>query len=200
MKAEMRPGGEDPPARSRGSAAIAASPPPAVPSSTHAAGASWPRRLQPEERLPVCVRAALLMFISLCSVGNFPFPHRQRRPRGRTGGAGAVPSLRAGGDGLGWARAAVPRHAAHRLACRKHMSPVKQIVKASITSLWRTNSRHPQPHALPSPIARSGARPGVRMLGSLPREMGWPHTAWRGAGGKYPGGKAGFWLCFVASP
>lgn len=27
------------------------------------------------------------------------------------------------------------RHAAHWLACRKHMSPVKQIMKASITSL-----------------------------------------------------------------
>lgn len=83
------------------------------------------------------------MFISLCCTINFPFPHRELWPIAvSNGAAGMRPRLpRAGRARQGRAPARpylIRRHAARRRACRKHMSPVKHIVKASITSLWRS--------------------------------------------------------------
>lgn len=67
----------------------------------------------------------------------------------------------------------IRRHAARCRACRKHMSPVKQIVKASITSLWWSQSQQP---AFPAPFPASGTGPQPRGCSPHPTEMGQPHS------------------------
>lgn len=112
------------------------------------------------------------MFISLWCASNFPFPHREQRPVAVSNAAvGMGPALPHTGRARQGRAPAWPylirRHAACCRACRKHMSLVKQIVKASITSLWRSRTEF-VPTAKVSCTLSSRAGPALVPAGCFP--------------------------------